>query len=178
MTIELSTAVKDEAHEMAQQGHLWGRGQSKVNGREFYIIPSRSEEGIAHWTTDYGCTCKGARKHGDCAHQEAVRIFEARQSEPSPRPHNFHWYHDDYAACVDCNRTRNTVSKDEPCPGKPEEAAPVPTFRSYQDLYPGCAAGCGDLVDRQGEMCWACLQKHTRRLEMASKRAAVAGGVR
>lgn len=82
----LSQAVLDAAHEMALQGHTWHRGRSKVNGRQFYLIPSRSEPGVAHYTTSYGCTCRGARKRGDCAHSEAVRMFEAREAVgPKPR---------------------------------------------------------------------------------------------
>lgn len=76
----LSDQTIEEAHEMAAQSQTWSRGRSKANGREFWVIPSRSEEGVAHWTTNYGCTCKGARRHGNCAHQEAVRIVEQEQA--------------------------------------------------------------------------------------------------
>jgi hypothetical protein len=79
-TRTLAQKALDEAHAMALQGHTWHRGRSKANGRAFYVIPSRSEPGVAHWTTTYGCTCKGARRRGDCAHSEAVRMFEAREA--------------------------------------------------------------------------------------------------
>ena len=82
----LSQATLNEAHEMALKGNTWHRGRSKANGRQFYVIPSRSEPGVAHWTTSYGCTCRGARRNGDCAHSEAVRMFEAREAVgPKPR---------------------------------------------------------------------------------------------
>lgn len=78
-TQTLSQAVLNEAHQMALKGHTWNRGRSKVNGRPFYLIPSRSVPGTAHRVTSYGCTCTGARRFGDCAHSEAVRMFEARE---------------------------------------------------------------------------------------------------
>jgi hypothetical protein len=50
-TRTLAQKALDEAHAMALQGHTWHRGRSKANGRAFYVIPSRSEPGVAHWTT-------------------------------------------------------------------------------------------------------------------------------
>lgn len=41
------------------------------------------------------------------------------------------------------------------------------------DLWPACAAGCGDLVDRLGETCWTCLSNDTRRLDEARRRGLV-----
>lgn len=52
------------------------------------------------------------------------------------------------------------------------ESASVPTLRSFQDLYPGCAAGCGDLVEKRGERCDLCSRTEVRRLD-AESRAAV-----
>lgn len=79
-TTQLSMKTKQEAHALALRGHTWQRGRSKVDGRPFYVIPSRTQKDVAHWTTSYGCTCEGARKRGDCAHQESVRMFEAREA--------------------------------------------------------------------------------------------------
>lgn len=73
----LSQATRNEAFTMAMQGHRWHRGRSKKTGAPFYLIPSRSVPGTAHRTTSYGCTCTGYDRNGDCAHTEAVRIFEA-----------------------------------------------------------------------------------------------------
>ncbi len=79
-TRTLSQTTLDEAHAMALQGHRWHRGRSKDGRRSFYVIPSRTERNVAHWTTTYGCTCRGHRRNGDCAHSEAVRMFEAREA--------------------------------------------------------------------------------------------------
>ena len=62
---------------LAEDGNFWARGIGKVSGRRFYVIPSRTEDGKAHWTTDYGCTCKGFNRRGHCAHVEAVTLYEA-----------------------------------------------------------------------------------------------------
>lgn len=43
-------------------------------------------------------------------------------------PHNWHWYHPDYAACVNCNQTRNTISKDEACKTVPAPTTPDTTL--------------------------------------------------
>lgn len=62
---------------IAADGDFWPRGLGKTSGRKFYVIQSRTEADKAHWTTDYGCTCKGFFRRGRCAHVEAVRIYEA-----------------------------------------------------------------------------------------------------
>lgn len=77
----LSEQTIEEAHEMARQSHTWNRGRSKINGREFWVIPSRSQPLVAHYVTSYGCTCRGARRRGNCAHQESVRIVEQQQAD-------------------------------------------------------------------------------------------------
>ena len=81
----LSQAVLREAHALALKGHTWPRGRSRADGRQFYVIPSRTEPQVAHWTSSYGCTCRGARRNGDCAHSEAVRLYEAREAVTSAK---------------------------------------------------------------------------------------------
>lgn len=82
----LTQPMLNEAHRMALQGHTWHKGRSKVNGREFYLIPSRSIPGTAHRCTNFGCTCSSYRWRGDCVHTEAVKMFEAReQATVKPR---------------------------------------------------------------------------------------------
>jgi hypothetical protein len=54
---------------------------------------------------------------------------------------------------------------------EPQPAPPPKPRPSYADLFPACAAGCGDLVERKGEMCWPCLSAETRRLDLAERRA-------
>ena len=53
------------------------------------------------------------------------------------------------------------------------ETASVPSLASYRDLFPGCAGGCGELVDDGGsysKLCYRCSAEQTFRLEQQSKR--------
>jgi hypothetical protein len=83
-TQALSQATLNEAHTLALSGHTWPRGRSKVNGQQFYLIPSSSVPNTAHRVTNFGCTCTGHRRRGDCKHVEAVRIFEAASAGDEP----------------------------------------------------------------------------------------------
>ena len=56
----------------------WSHGRSKVDGRAFWL--SQGSKGAAHWTTAYGCTCKGFQYRGVCSHQVAVVMREAQQA--------------------------------------------------------------------------------------------------
>ena len=52
---------------------------------------------------------------------------------------------------------------------------PTPKRRaSYEDLFAACAAGCGELVERKGEICYRCASDEAHRLEVARKRELVA----
>src|SRR5215212_439056 len=51
--------------------------------------------------------------------------------------------------------------------------APAPR-KTIEDLMPACVAGCGDLVDRKGERCYACASDEARRLDVAARRELVA----
>ena len=79
MTSKLSMATREEAFRMALDSRTWGQGRSKRSGERFWIIRSRTEEGVAHWVAfdGRGCTCHGNRRNGDCAHAEAVRMRNA-----------------------------------------------------------------------------------------------------
>ena len=46
--------------------------------------------------------------------------------------------------------------------------APAPR-KTIEDLMPACVAGCGDLVDRKGERCYACASDEARRLHVAAR---------
>src|SRR5437870_1450174 len=50
-----------------------------------------------------------------------------------------------------------------------QRPAPAPRT-SYDDLYPACAGGCGDLVEKRGQRCYACASDQARRLDMAARR--------
>jgi hypothetical protein len=55
------------------------------------------------------------------------------------------------------------------------QPAPAPKARpSYDQLYPACAGGCGDLVEKNGQRCYACASDETRRLDQIAKRETVA----
>jgi hypothetical protein len=61
----------------------WSRARSKRTGQEFYVVPSRTEPNVAHWVgvNRYGvvgCTCRGHRRYGNCAHADALRAYEQR----------------------------------------------------------------------------------------------------
>ena len=50
---------------------------------------------------------------------------------------------------------------------------PIRTLRPrYADLFPSCAGGCGDLVERDGERCYVCGSDREYQQRMESKRAA------
>jgi hypothetical protein len=61
----------------------WSRARSKRTGQEFYVVPSRTEPNVAHWVGInrfgmVGCTCRGHRRYGNCAHADALRAYEER----------------------------------------------------------------------------------------------------
>lgn len=50
------------------------------------------------------------------------------------------------------------------------QAEAVPTLASYRDLFPGCVAGCGELVERKNQKCHRCASNEAYRLEQQAKR--------
>ena len=56
------------------------------------------------------------------------------------------------------------------CVADMARAPEAPEALAYDALYPACAGGCGDLVDRRGESCYRCASDEARRLEMAARR--------
>jgi hypothetical protein len=58
--------------------------------------------------------------------------------------------------------------------GSASSADPTPATR-YDTLYPPCAAGCGDIVDRAGESCLGCGSERAYQQRIAAK---IAAGVR
>ena len=56
------------------------------------------------------------------------------------------------------------------------ETASVPSLLSLRDLYPGCAAGCGELLDSGfSRLCDRCLAQRTYDMDQQSKREADRG---
>jgi hypothetical protein len=49
---------------------------------------------------------------------------------------------------------------------QPERAVPLVDYRI---LYPGCAGGCGDLVDRPSALCYRCASEQARRLDVEAR---------
>jgi hypothetical protein len=118
-------------------------------GTVFYGVPSRRDPERRWLANGVACQCPDYQQRGAmCAHVRAVRLHIERQQQEG--------------------------SADQADP----TLAPIREVRGrYADLFPECAAGCGDLVERSGERCYHCLSNETWRLEMAAKRAAVAMGV-
>jgi hypothetical protein len=141
-----------DAAKLAQNGDTWPVYTLKRDhgafeaGTVFYGVPSRSNPKHRWLANGAACLCPDYQDRGAmCAHVRAVRLFEAQSQQQE---------------------------------GAATEADPTPTeavvpLKAYRDIFPGCAAGCGDLVERQGERCYACLQVETRRLDQERKRAAV-----
>ncbi len=76
----MTTRSIAKAEALADQAATWARGTSKRDGRSFYVIPASDGVG-AHYTTDYGCSCLGFQRRGECSHREAVRIHEAHERD-------------------------------------------------------------------------------------------------
>lgn len=148
-----SKAIYEKAAALVAISEKWAYGTRLRDGMRFVTFSSQSRVGVYYMTRldGRGCTCPAAStgRTGRCFHKLACEIVTKQAGEALMEPR---------------------------CPEGPEDA-PVPTFRSYQELYPGCIDGCGDLSERRNSRCYACEQKHVRRLEQESKRAAVAAGV-
>jgi len=56
------------------------------------------------------------------------------------------------------------------CVADMARAPEAPEALAYDALYPACAGGCGDLVDRRGESCYRCAGAEARRLDLAARR--------
>lgn len=143
-----------DAAKLAADGHTWpvytlnrDHGAFKA-GSVFYGVPSRSNPDGRWMANGVACLCPDYQQRGAmCAHVRAVRLFEAQRQQQTG--------------------------------GSADEADPTPTATrrpTLDELYPPCAAGCGDLVERSGESCYRCLSERTYELERESRRLAVAGG--
>jgi hypothetical protein len=141
---------------LAKTGHSWARVTTRAAhgafpaGSKFFGIPSSKNDGTAYYTNLKMCTCPDYQQRGAiCKHMRAVDLYatELRQ------------------------KRQQQEGSDESSDPTPEAVVPL---MDYRDLYPGCVAGCGELVERRGERCYACLQVETRRLETTEKIAAVA----
>jgi hypothetical protein len=53
----------------------------------------------------------------------------------------------------------------------------VPSLKSLRDVWPGCAAGCGNVTEGPA-LCDECAAEQTTRLELAEKAAATLAGTR
>lgn len=82
MTVPIvSPPMQAKAERLAEMIPMFSRGRSKVDGRQFVIIPA-STPGVAHWSNGLGCTCKGFEVRGECTHALAVRIHQQCQEAP------------------------------------------------------------------------------------------------
>ena len=60
------------------------------------------------------------------------------------------------------------------CVADMAQASEAPEALAYDALYPACAGGCGDLVDRRGESCYRCAGDEARRLDLPRRRELLA----
>ena len=70
------------AEQLLASPEKWSHGRSKVSGEHFWLI--QGSNGTAHWTTARGCTCRGYRFRGCCAHVVAVTMREAQAAARLP----------------------------------------------------------------------------------------------
>mgnify|MGYP001582261380 CR=1 FL=1 len=98
---------------------------------------------------------------------------------PSGHSGSTHWVRDDARGCsclfyaktfATCSHMISVRMANE------ADAQQVPSLKSYRDLFPGCAGGCGDLVDGPSQFCDRCSSDQAHQQEMAAKRRAVAAG--
>ena len=162
MTIELSTTDKRDGKALALFARCaeWQTGHTK-DGRPFFAIPG-SEPGLLHMADQNDCSCQDRqRSRNVCKHMRAVRFWMAAFATgavvPKPRP-----------GATDDDRI---VLTPEGAAALVEQQEQAPT--RYDALYPACAAGCGDLVDRCGESCYRCASGEAHGLDLAARRESV-----
>ena len=109
--------------------------------------PSSKGDGTHYKVCAVSCECPDYQQWGNvCKHVRAYRLFEARQQEQA---------------------------------GSADEADPTPTptsLKSYRDLFPGCVAGCGELVERQNSLCYSCGSDEAYRLDRERRAVVFANG--
>jgi hypothetical protein len=120
------------------------------------------------------CSCADRQRRGSiCKHMKACRLWMAAYKTgavaPKPRPATPAVIDD---AGIGDDLVILTPEGSAYLADQPADAQPARP--SYESLYPACAAGCGDLVDRTGEACYRCLSEATRRQNLAAKRAMLA----
>lgn len=166
------------AEALAKTGHTWARVTLREAkgafpaGSKFFGVPSSKADGSAYYTNLKMCTCPDYQERGAiCKHMRAVALYAAELRKAQRQKQQA-------GSAVEADPTRwqreaIVAVYAEPVLDVPSIVAEARARRRYEDIYPGCAAGCGDLVERRGEKCYACVSAETRRLETAEKRAAV-----
>jgi hypothetical protein len=140
----------------------WQQGHTH-DGRPFFAIPG-SEPNLLHMADQNDCSCADRRQRGTvCKHMRAVRYWMAafRTGAVSPRREAGATAQDDRAALTP-EGAGYLVEQDMP-------------RLTADDIWPPCAAGCGDIVDRVGESCLGCGSERAYRERIAAK---IAAGVR
>jgi hypothetical protein len=118
------------------------RGAFKAGSR-FYGIPASAGDGSIYYASLRYCSCKDYEKRGQgCKHQRAV------------------------AAHVSSVRKARQQEQQESAP-----ADSAPTARpTYEDLYPPCRGGCGDVADTKDAYCDRCASDREWRARLAARR--------
>jgi hypothetical protein len=80
-------------------------------------------------------------------------------------------YQKNSAMCAHIRAVRIFLAQQEQEGSADADPTPAPTsLKSYRDLFPGCVAGCGELVERRNESCHRCTSEQVYRLDQARQR--------
>jgi hypothetical protein len=177
VTIEVSTTDKRDGKALAlfaRHGE-WQQGHTK-DGRPFFAVPG-SEPGLFHLADQTDCSCPDRRERGvACKHMRAVRLWMAAYQTgavaPRPRPATPAVVDDsglgDELVILTADGARVLTA-----PGAVASGMAAPT-RRYEELFPACEDGCGEVVERAGERCYRCLADETHRADRERKRQLLA----
>jgi hypothetical protein len=113
-TISVSSAMLAKAEQLAVQASTWLRGTSRETGEHFYLVPG-SKPVTAHYSSQFGCTCKSYVNRGECSHRRACQILQRQQGAAivatvhtadveRQKRYEALFGGDEDPFCVDCNR--------------------------------------------------------------------------
>jgi hypothetical protein len=152
--------------EMPRPSWNLGTGQSHMAGGHnvTFSTVSPAMERKAHQLAVLLTTCSRGR---------SKQTGQAFYVVPSSNRLSAHWTAIDGTGCT-CQRrgtcTHSIAAADVHKRQQPP-TAPTTLIRTYEQLYPACAGGCGDVVERQGARCYSCASDEAYRLKQAARRA-------
>ena len=150
-------------------------------GTVFDRVPS-SKPDVRYVANGVCCTCPDAQQNGAiCKHIRGVILWEQRQAQGSELRQAFaDWsagraYVDDRGTyhvkapgrssgpVAPWNKVAKRAFPDVGAFHRAAMPPPRAALDRLNELYPPCAGGCGDLVERQGERCYRCLSDEVYR---------------